>query len=223
MTRPDTRRRKRGHHDTPDADTGATPVTLQSREFIEKLVREYCENDRQAQTAQREAKRAFADAARFEQQAKDLDAKEQLNLAQIQQAQAELQQAQAKLQQAEAERQQVFGELQEVHGFADKARTYGTSQMATHERFAGQAGDAKTVLESFGIPIPEDTAPAEPANTPSAGALVTATDGFKVDPDDPLTGPATPFALTPDPKINDSVDRLMHHHDTDPAGEAGVA
>jgi hypothetical protein len=223
MSSTGTRRRKRGQHEPPNANDGAVPVTLQSREFIEKLVREYCENDRQAQTAQNEAKRAFADVGRFEQQAKDLETREQANLAQIRQAQAELQQAQAKLQQAEAERQQVFGELQEVHGFADKARTYGASQTATHERFAGQAADAKTVLESFDIPVPEDTAPAEQTGAPSTGALVTATDGFKVDPDDPLTGPATPFALTPDPKINDSVDRLMHHHDTDPAGEAGVA
>lgn len=209
MSSPITRRRKRGHHEPPNANDGASPVTLQSREFIEKLVREYCENDRSAKAAKDEADRAFTDASRYEQTVAELGAKEQAAVARVQQAQAELQKIQA--------------ERQEASATAERAREYGATQTANRDRFAGQATDAKTVLESFDIPVPEDTAPAEQTGAPSAGALVTATDSFKVGADDPLTGPATPFALTPDPKINDSVDRLMHHHDTDPAGEAGVA
>jgi chromosome segregation ATPase len=207
MTRPDTRRQKRGQADILAASQGATLVTLQSREFIEKLVREFHENNRQAQAAQHEAQRAFADAARFEQQAKDLDAKEQLNLAQIQQAQAELRQVQAKLQQAEAGRQQVLAELQEANTFADNARIYGALQMATHERFAGQATDARTVLDSFKITIPEETEPAGPA--------------LPAPPTSPM--PVVPVDPTADdPRMDGPVQRFNEAHDEDEAESAGA-
>jgi hypothetical protein len=208
MSVPSTRRRRRGNHDTSDASHGATTVTLNSREFIEKLLREYVDNTNRATTAKDAADKAFKDAARFEQQVADLATKEQAALAKIQQAQTELQQVQT--------------ERQETSGYAEKAREYGTSQMVSHDSFAGQAADARTVLESFQIAIPDQPGKPELA---AAQAGVDPAGPTRVDmaDDDPLTGPATTFALTPDPKINDSVDRLMHHHDTDPAGEAGVA
>jgi hypothetical protein len=184
-------------------------VTLQSREFIEKLLREYVENTKAANGAQEEAKRAFGDAARFEQQAKDLDAKEQVNLAQIQQAKAELQQVQARLQQAEAGRQQVLAELQEANVFAEQARAYGTAQKANQEGFTGQATDARTVLERFDIAVPDDmeqTAQA-PMPAPSNG----------VDP----AGP-TSVDLADDPRMNGPLSRFNEAHDEDAAESAGA-
>lgn len=211
MSSTGTRRRKRGQHETPDAKDGASPVTLQSREFIEKLLREYVDNTNRAQAAKDAATKAFEDAAGFEQQVANLSTREQAALAKIQQAQAELKQVQT--------------ERQETSGYAEKAREYGTNQMASCDSFAGQAADARTVLESFNIAIPDKPGKAELAAGAAAGEGVDPAGQTRRDltDGDPLTGQVTPFALTPDPKINDSVDRLMHHHDTDPAGEAGVA
>ena len=198
MTRPDTRRRRRGHNDTPAVNEGAPSVTLQSPEFIEKLLREYRENTKAANVAQDEAKRAFADASRREQQVGELGAKEQAALAKVQQAQAELQQVQA--------------ERQEAAGFAEKARTYGTSQMANHEGFAGQAADARTVLESFQIPIPED---AEPVGQPTHQVSAE-----KVDP----AGP-TSVDLADDPRMEGPLRRWTQAHDEHDAetGEQAAA
>lgn len=179
MNRTDTRRHRRGRSETPDT-AGADTVTLQSREFIEKLLREYLDNTKHANLAKDEAQRAFKDAARFEQQATDLSAKEQAVIARIQQAQAELQQLQA--------------DRKEAATFAEQARSYGNTQMGKRDGFTGQATDARTVLESFQIPIPDDTDTKEQAALP-AGEGSDPTDPTRVDlsDDDPLTGPLSRF------------------------------
>lgn len=171
MSTPTVRRRVRGKHNTPDATPGATTVTLQSREFIEKLLREYVDNTNRARSAKDAADKAFKDAAGFEQQVADLATREQAALAKIQQAQAELQQVQT--------------ERQETSGYAEKAREYGTSQMVSHDSFAGQATDARTVLESFQIAIPDQPGKAELAAAAVAGETVDPAGPTRVDIGDP--------------------------------------
>jgi hypothetical protein len=173
-------------------------VTLQSREFIEKLLREYADNTGRAQSAKAAGTKAFEDAAGFEQQAANLSTREQAALAKIQQAQAELQQVQT--------------ERQEASGYAEKAREYGTSQMASHDSFAGQAADARTVLESFNIAIPDQSGNAEFAAVPSAVK--------SIDP----AGP-TRVDLSDDPRMNGPMDRFndAHNEEDQQDPQAGAA
>lgn len=191
MSRIDTRRHRRGRTDTADT-TGADTVTLTSPEFIEKLRREYVDTTTQARNAQAQADRGFKDASQFEQQANDLGVKEQAIIARIQQAQTEL--------------AQVQQDRQEAAQLAERARSYGTAAVADREKFEKAAADARTVLVSFNLDVPEiadqDVPPMPGPAGPTRIDLVD---------DDPLTGPLARFH-----EAHDEQDQ----HDAQQAGAA---
>lgn len=185
MTRPDLKRRRRNE---PEPEPN---VTLDSPEFIAKLVTEYRENTKHALATHAESQRAYTDAARFDQQAADFAAQEQAAIAKIQQAQAEL--------------ERVRAQRAEVAGYAEKAREYGTAQLEQHESHSKQALAARTVMERFDIPVPEDVEP--PAQVPQITAMLAMPDP------------------TPDPRLDGPMERFNEAHDEHQAetGEQAVA
>jgi len=164
--------RRRGTRHDQRTKRGEPTVTLSlnNPEFIDKVKCEYVNNTMHARVCKDNGQRAFTDAADLASEADGLGAQEQ-------EAVASLQQAESKLRQIQARRQEITNR-------AEQARTYGAGQMASLKGFESAAADAKAVLVSARIPLPEVDEPSLQASQqpPSVNGAAPVPDLTRPDP-----------------------------------------